>query len=134
MRHSLLISATFMIGWYCLYYLQQGMQIYSCIEEMHDSAKEQISQQDLINPVKTLEFICHLCFKSCKMAAGLKSHLCSHSRRNSKGQERKCWCTGWQSSVKMEKSVYHYVVLKSPWSKPLLKITISIILENEDWH
>lgn len=52
--------------------------------------KEQISQQDPINPMKTLEFICHLCFKSCESTAGLKSLLCSHLKRDDEGQGRRC--------------------------------------------
>lgn len=40
--------------------------------------REQVTQQDLINPMKTVEFICHLCVTPCKSAAGLKNHLRGH--------------------------------------------------------
>lgn len=44
---------------------------------------EQISQQDPIDPMKTLMFICHLCFQPYKSAAGLKSPIVViHSEKN----------------------------------------------------
>lgn len=36
-----------------------------------------LAQPDPINPVKTA-FVCHLCYRSCKSAAGLRSHLGTH--------------------------------------------------------
>ena len=37
--------------------------------------KDSISHTDLITPVKTLTFVCHVCHCPCKLAAGLQCHL-----------------------------------------------------------
>ena len=40
--------------------------------------KDGISHVDPINPVKILTFVCHVCRRPCKLAAGLQSHLRTH--------------------------------------------------------
>ena len=40
--------------------------------------EDNISHGDPINPVNTLTFVCHVCHRPCKSAAGLQSHLRTH--------------------------------------------------------
>ena len=42
--------------------------------------KKELKHPDLINPIKTMEFICHICLAPMKSNAGLKSHLRGHGR------------------------------------------------------
>jgi len=48
--------------------------------------KDQIPQQDPINPIKCTSNVCHICHKPFKTNAGLQSHLRAHVRQAQKEQ------------------------------------------------